>query len=53
MLPLLWSEGHKECEEARERACSEPDMAAHLVSYGITDGNWAPRIHAMRALVLR
>ncbi|GHG48629.1 ATP-binding protein [Streptomyces griseocarneus] len=53
MLPLLWSEDHRECEEARDWARSEPDMAAHLVSYGITDENWAPRIHAMRALVLR
>ncbi|WP_280718572.1 hypothetical protein [Kitasatospora sp. MAP5-34] len=53
MLPLLWSEDPEEREEAREWARSEPDMAAHLVSYGITDESWAPRIHAMRALVLR
>ncbi|GGQ13295.1 hypothetical protein [Streptomyces roseolilacinus] len=53
MLPLLWSEDPDERTEAREWARSEPDMAAHLVSYGITDDDWAPRIHAMRALVLR
>ncbi|MGW2984880.1 hypothetical protein [Streptomyces goshikiensis] len=53
MLPLLWSEDPQEREEATEWARNEPDMAAHLVSYGITDENWSPRIHAMRALVLR
>ncbi|MEV7681696.1 hypothetical protein AB0O64_24545 [Streptomyces sp. NPDC088341] len=53
MLPLLWSEDMQEREYAKEWARNEPDMAAHLVSYGITDENWAPRIHAMRALVLR
>lgn len=52
MLPLLWSDDPQEQEEAREWARSEPDMAAHLMSYGITDENWAPRIHAMRALVV-
>ena len=52
MLPLLWSGDPREQEEAREWARSEPDMAAHLMSYGITDENWAPRIHAMRALVV-
>ncbi|MFI8261977.1 hypothetical protein [Streptomyces sp. NPDC085665] len=52
MLPLLWSDDPQEKQEAREWARSEPDMAAHLMSYGITDENWAPRIHAMRALVV-
>ncbi|MFE6959554.1 hypothetical protein [Streptomyces sp. NPDC057696] len=52
MLPLLWSDHPQERQEAREWARSEPDMAAHLTSYGITDEEWAPRIHAMRALVV-
>ncbi|MFF4587956.1 hypothetical protein [Streptomyces sp. NPDC001388] len=52
MLPLLWSEDQAEREEAREWVRNEPDMAAHLMSYGITDDDWAPRIHAMRALVV-
>ncbi len=52
MLPLLWSDDPQEQADAREWARSEPDMAAHLMSYGITDENWAPRIHAMRALVV-
>lgn len=53
MLPLLWSEDPQESTEAKEWARNEPDMAAHLMSYGITDENWAPRIHAMRALVVK
>ncbi|MGW8883049.1 hypothetical protein [Streptomyces sp. NPDC055749] len=53
MLPLLWSDDPQESSEAKEWARNEPDMAAHLMSYGITDENWAPRIHAMRALVVK
>lgn len=53
MLPLLWSEDLDEQRDAREWAESEPDMAAHLMLYGITDENWAPRIHAMREHVLK
>ncbi|MFI8218327.1 hypothetical protein [Streptomyces sp. NPDC085932] len=53
MLPLLWSEDPAEQRDARDWAESEPEMAAHLVSYGITDEKWAPRIHAMRDLVLK
>ncbi|MFE0544595.1 hypothetical protein [Streptomyces sp. NPDC058891] len=53
MLPLLWSDDPQEQEDAREWAQSEPDTAAHLMSYGITDEDWAPRIHAMRALVVK
>jgi hypothetical protein len=53
MLPLLWSDDPQEREDSREWARNEPETAAHLVSYGITDENWEPRIHAMRALVVR
>lgn len=53
MLPLLWSKDASEQRDAREWAESEPEMAAHLVLYGITDEKWAPRINAMRDLVLK
>lgn len=53
MLPLLWSKDENEQRDAREWAESEPEMAAHLVLYGITDEKWAPRINAMRDLVLK
>ncbi|MFI9322286.1 hypothetical protein ACIGXI_21195 [Kitasatospora aureofaciens] len=52
MLPLLWSDDQHERADAQEWVRSEPDMASHLVSYGITDEDWNPRIHAMRSLVV-